>query len=213
MKSDVIVDTETFVRSTLEGEGTGHDWWHCVRVRNTAVKLAHEEGAEVRIVELSALLHDIADHKFHGGDKEVGPRIAKEFLEAQGVEREVVEHVANIIRHMSWSTSKEGNCAFDSLEMRIVQDADRLDAIGAIGIARAFAYGGHKSKPLYDPEQPFSSEHTGECAPSTLHHFYEKLLKIADQMHTETARRLAQERHVHMEEFLKEFHEEWNGEQ
>lgn len=213
MKSDVIVDTETFVRSTLDKEGTGHDYWHSVRVRNTALVLAHEEGADELVVELGALLHDIADHKLHGGDREKGPRMAREWLTGQGVETKVVGHVVNIVTHMSWSKSHAGNMAFDSLEMRIVQDADRLDAIGAIGIARAFAYGGYKSRPLYDPEQPFSSEYTGECASSTLHHFYEKLLKIADQMHTETARTLARERHVHMEEFLKEFYEEWNGEQ
>ncbi|MBP9760365.1 MAG: HD domain-containing protein [Candidatus Pacebacteria bacterium] len=205
MKSDVIVDTETFVRSTLDKDGTGHDWWHCVRVRNTAVKLAHEEGAEVRIVELSALLHDIADHKFHGGDKEVGPRIAKEFLEAQGVEREVVEHVANIIRHMSWSTSKEGNRAFDSLEMRIVQDADRLDAIGAIGIARCFAYSGHAGRPLYDPTTD------GEYNTSALQHFQDKLFKIRDSLHTASARNIAQERHVYMKEYVARFHDEWGG--
>jgi uncharacterized protein len=202
---NLISNTESFVRTTLAGEGTGHDWWHCVRVRNTAVKLAQVEGADVHIVELSALLHDIADHKFHGGDKEIGPRIAKEFLEAQGVEYEVVEHVTNIIRHMSWSTSKEGNRAFDSLEMRIVQDADRLDAIGAIGIARCFAYSGHTGRPLYDPSMD------GEFNTSALQHFHDKLFKVRDTLHTETASKLAEKRHSYMEEYVARFHGEWGG--
>ena len=126
MKSSVIADTESLVRTTLGVEGTGHDWWHCARVRNTAVGLAREEDVDMLVVELGALLHDIADHKLHGGDREKGPRMAREWLTGQGVETKVVGHVVNIVTHMSWSKSHAGNMAFDSLEMRIVQDADRL---------------------------------------------------------------------------------------
>lgn len=209
--TSLISNTESFVRTTLSGEGTGHDWWHCARVRNTALGLAKEEGANELVVELGALLHDIADHKLHGGDREKGPRMAREWLEGQGVETEVVEHVLNIVTHMSWSKSHTGNMAFDSLEMRIVQDADRLDAIGAIGIARAFATGAYFGQPLHDPEQPLKTEYQGNNTPSTIHHFHEKLLKIADQMHTETARKFARERHAYLEEYLERFMKEWSG--
>ena len=197
--------TEAFVRDTLGKEGTGHDWWHCVRVRNTAVQLAKEERADALVVELAALLHDIADHKFHNGDTEMGPRTAREFLEGQGVQTEVIEHAVNIVRHMSWSKSKDGNNAFDSVEMRVVQDADRLDALGAIGIARCFAYGGYAGRLLYDPE--------GEAGEDTsaIQHFHDKLLKIKDTLHTRSARKLAQERHRFMETYLKRFHGEWDG--
>jgi len=202
---NLISTTESFVRTTLSGEGTGHDWWHCVRVRNTALTLAREESADELVVELAALLHDIADHKFHGGDTEIGPNKAGDFLEGKGVTSEVRDHVVNIVRHMSWSKSKEGNNAFDSLEMRVVQDADRLDAIGAIGIARCFAYGGHAGRSLYDPENE------GKEDSSALQHFHDKLLKIKDALHTRSARNLATERHRFMEAYLERFHGEWDG--
>lgn len=176
-----------------------------MRVRNTAVQLAEEEGAALEVVELAALLHDIADHKFHNGDTEIGPRTAKEFLEGQGVDSETIEHVVNIVRHMSWGKTKEGNRAFDSLEMRVVQDADRLDAIGAIGIARCFAYGGHAGRPLYDPE----TEGTDDT--SAIQHFHDKLLKLKDTLHTQTARSVAEKRHECMETYLQQFHSEWGG--
>ena len=169
------------------------------------------------MVELGALLHDIADSKFHGGgDEEIGPRTARTFLESLKVDERVMQHVENIIRHISFKGGKHEQ-AFSSLELSVVQDADRLDALGAIGIARTFNYGGHKGRALYDPTIPPNLEMTKEeyknsVAP-TLNHFYEKLLLLKDRMNTETGKRMARERHEYMKQYLAQFFAEWEGEQ
>ncbi len=212
---ELIEQTVTFVKETLEGAEAGHDWWHTNRVRNTAINIALKEGADLLVVEISALLHDIADSKFHDGDEEFGPKIAHDFLKDKPVSKERIEHILQIIRHVSFKNSF-GIKTFDSLELQIVQDADRLDAIGAIGIARAFNYGGFKNRIFYDPETPPQNYSSGNAyqrsnAP-TINHFYEKLLKLKDMMNTKTGRELAEERHQFMELFLKQFYKEWSGE-
>lgn len=210
-----IADT---VRNKFEGEGSGHDWWHIVRVWNIGKRISQEEGADMYTVELAALLHDIADWKFHNGDETVGPKVARELLVKEGVAEEVIHNVCDIISRMSFHTSLQntGTAAELSLEGKVVQDADRLDAIGAIGIARAFAYGGYKNRPLHNPEvKPM--EHTSQESyftneNPTINHFYEKLLLLKDRMNTATAKRLAEERHVFMERYLEHFYKEWAGE-
>lgn len=177
--------------------------------------MAAEEKADELVVALGALLHDIADSKFHNGDETIGPRMAREWLQSLQVAEPVIEHVVNIITHISF---KGGNHhqPFKSMELDIVQDADRLDAIGAIGIARAFSYGGFKNRLLYDPAVPANLKMTKEeyktnSAP-TINHFYEKLLLLKDRMNTVTGRRLALQRHEFMESYLKQFYGEWDGE-
>lgn len=203
------------LRERLGGDSSGHDWWHIHRVRNNAVTIAKVEGADVALCELAALLHDIADWKFHGGDDTAGPRAAREWLTANGVEAPTIDRVCEIIAGVSF---KGAGVATDmsNLEGRCVQDADRLDAIGAIGIARAFAFGGHFGRLMYDPDHPpelhasFAAYKT-KSGP-TINHFYEKLLLLKDRMQTETGRRLAAERHAFMETYLARFLAEWNGE-
>ncbi|MBI2439605.1 MAG: HD domain-containing protein [Candidatus Moranbacteria bacterium] len=206
--------TKAFMEETLAGAEGSHDVWHIRRVHTMAKRIAAEEGADRLVVELGALLHDIADAKFHNGDDEIGPRKAKEFLESIGVEESVVEHVENIIRNISFRKSLEGQ-EFRSLELDVVQDADRLDALGAIGIARTFAYNGAKGRQLYDPAikpnlHMTKEEYKASTAP-TVNHFYEKLLLLKDRMNTATGRRLAEGRHVFMEQYLEEFYDEWEG--
>lgn len=217
MNQDQLVqNTVHFVKKTLlEAEG-GHDWFHIERVYNTANLILKNERADELVVKLSALLHDIADPKFHDGDESIGPKIAQEFLRGQNTSEGTIDHVVKIIQHMSFKNSLDKNQgAFTSKEMEIVQDADRLDAIGAIGIARAFNYGGFKNRALYDPGMPPNPNMTKEeyktsNAP-TINHFYEKLLLLKDGMHTETGKRIAQERHQFMLEYLEQFYKEWNG--
>lgn len=211
---DIIQKTEEFVKETLADAEGGHDIWHIRRVHIMARRLAIEEGANVLIVELGALLHDIADPKFHSGDEEVGPKKTREFLERIGVEESVIDHVEKIVRNISFSKSLSGQ-EFRSLELDIVQDADRLDALGAIGIARTFAYNGYKGRVLYDPAikpnlHMTKEEYRASTAP-TINHFYEKLLLLKDRMNTKTGRRLAEGRHVFMEKYLEEFYNEWEG--
>lgn len=212
--SEIIEQTVEFVKHTLKNAEGGHDWWHIQRVWNNAISIAHTEGGNLFVIELAALLHDIADAKFHGGNEELGPQMAKQFLESLKVENEVIEHVQQIIRYISF---KGGNfkIGFQSLELQIVQDADRLDALGAIGIARAFNYGGFKNRELYNPNiQPLMNmtkeEYKNSTAP-TINHFYEKLLLLKDRMNTETGKKLAEQRHLFMESFLEQFYLEWNG--
>ena len=209
-----IADTEQHVRQQLEGEGSGHDWWHIHRVRNTALILAKEENADLFVVELSALLHDIADHKFHNGDETVGPRVAGEWLIQLGVEPKIIEHVQEIIRDISFKGAKV-QTPMRTIEGKVVQDADRLDALGAIGIARAFAYGGHKNRELYNPEhsptQHTSFEAYKNDAGPTVNHFYEKLFLLKDRMNTTTGKKIAVERHTFMENYLQRFYDEWDG--
>lgn len=213
-KSEILTKTENHIRQKLKGEGSGHDWWHIHRVRNTALKLGEEEQADLFIVELAALLHDIADHKFHGGDEEIGPVTAQSWLESLEVEESVIEHVCEIIRDVSFKGA-EVETLMKTIEGKVVQDADRLDAIGAIGIARAFAYGGHKGRELHNPnitpETHDSFEQYKKSTGPTLNHFYEKLFLLKDRMNTESGRKLAEERHQFMEEFVERFLTEWDG--
>ena len=213
--SNLIENTIQFVKKSLEKAEGGHDWFHIQRVWANAKHIAKGEVANILIVELGALLHDIADSKFHNGDESVGPRVASDFLNSQAVDAEVKDHVIKIIENVSF---KGGNVKpdFHSLELDIVQDADRLDAIGAIGIARTFNYGGFKGRGLYDPEiEPnlnmTKEEYKASTAP-TINHFYEKLLLLKDRMNTETGRRIAADRHAFMVEYLNQFYAEWNGE-
>ena len=207
--------TMLFVKEKLENAEGGHDWFHIERVYKNAILISKEEDCDITIVKLGALLHDIADSKFHGGDESVGPKIAREFLSSENVSEEIITHVINIIENISF---KGGNFEkkFTSKELEIVQDADRLDAIGAIGIARTFNYGGFKNRQLYNPNIPpnlnMSKEEYKNSDAPTINHFYEKLLLLKDKMNTDTGKKIAQERHLYMETFLEQFHLEWNGE-
>jgi len=214
-KEEIISQTIDHVKQTLTNAEGGHDWWHIHRVWKTARHIAAAEKADELVVALGALLHDIADSKFHNGDETIGPRMAREWLQSLQVEEQVIAHVVNIITHISF---KGGNHhqPFKSKELDIVQDADRLDAIGAIGIARAFSYGGFKNRLLHDPAVPANlnmtkEEYKNNNAP-TINHFYEKLLLLKDRMNTETGRKMAQQRHEFMESYLKQFYGEWEGE-
>jgi uncharacterized protein len=212
--SFTIQKTETFVKQTLQNAETGHDWWHILRVWNNAKLIAQTEKVDLLTVELAALLHDIADSKFHNGDEEIGPKTARNFLKSIEVDDAVIEHVQHIIRHMSFKSSFD-SAGFSSEEMKVVQDADRLDAIGAIGIARAFTYGGFKNREMFNPEIAPDFNLTKEAyknstAP-TINHFYEKLLLLKDLMNTKTAKKIAAERHQFMELYLEQFAAEWNG--
>ncbi len=212
-KGEILKQTEAYVRKTLEGEGSGHDWWHIDCVRKTALYVAKQEKADLYIVELAALLHDIADWKFTGGDDDVGPRIAKEWLLKMEAGEEVAEHVCHIIKDLSFKGAGVAT-PMRTIEGKIVQDADRLQALGAIGIARCFAYGGSKGREIWNPnEKPVmhqSFEQYKSNKSSSLIHFYEKLLLLKDRMNTATGKKLAEERHLHMEQFLKQFYSEWN---
>ncbi|WP_266205700.1 HD domain-containing protein [Pontibacter kalidii] len=213
-KEETITAAARYVRELLSGEGSGHDWWHVLRVWNNAKHIAASEKADVYVVELAALLHDIGDHKFHNGDDTVGPRMAREWLEQQQVEEEVISHVCSIIRDLSFKGAGTSP-AMLTLEGKIVQDADRLDAIGAIGIARTFAYGGHRNREMYNPGIKPELHETFEAYKSstapTINHFYEKLLLLKDRMHTATAKKIALQRHQYMEGFLEQFFAEWEG--
>ncbi|MCR9133323.1 MAG: HD domain-containing protein [bacterium] len=210
----MVLKTEQHVREKLEGEGSGHDWWHIHRVRNTALTLAKEEKADIFVVELAALLHDIADHKFHDGDETIGPRVAGAWLEQLQVDEFVINHVKEIIRDVSFKGAGV-KTPMRTIEGKVVQDADRLDAIGAIGIARAFAYGGYKKRELYNPEHSPTEHSSFEAYKSdtgpTINHFYEKLLLLKDRMNTRTGKRIAEERHQFMELYLDRFFNEWDG--
>ncbi|AMR30660.1 phosphohydrolase [Mucilaginibacter sp. PAMC 26640] len=209
--ADIIEKTTAFVQETLQNAEGGHDWWHIQRVHINAQKLAQTEACDLLVVELAALLHDIADSKFHNGDEEIGPRTAGDFLTAIGVDEPIVVHVQQIIRHMSFKASFD-KVTFHSPELAIVQDADRLDAIGAIGIARAFTYGGFKNREIYNPElKPnlnMSKEEYKNTTAPTINHFYEKLLLLKDKMNTATGKQMALQRHEFMETYLDQFYSE-----
>jgi uncharacterized protein len=208
---NLIKATVQFVRDTLKNAEGGHDWWHINRVWTNAKLIAQTEQAHLLTVELAALLHDIADSKFHNGDEEIGPFTAGQYLRSMNVDAAIVEHVQQIIRHMSFKSSFD-KPAFHSPELAIVQDADRLDAIGAIGIARAFTYGGFKGRELYNPDiQPnlnMSKEEYKNTSAPTINHFYEKLLLLKDKMNTQTGKELAQQRHDFMTAYLQQFYAE-----
>ncbi len=211
----VVARTEQFVKDTLAGAEAGHDWWHIHRVLNNAKLILQTEKADQLIVALAALLHDIADSKFNNGNEELGPKKAGEFLKSMNVDDNIIQHVQQIIRNMSYRSGL-GTVTFHSKELEIVQDADRLDAIGAIGIARAFTYGGFKNREIFNPEIPPTLNMTKEeykiSSSPSINHFYEKLLLLKDKMNTSTGRKIAGERHKFMELYLSQFQYEWNGE-
>ncbi len=208
---DLIDSTAAYVRTTLSGDGTGHDWWHVYRVWRTAQRIGQAEKADLLVVELAALLYEIADWKLHGGDSTVGPRIAREWLDS--LDARISDHVCQIIANISFKGAKVEQPTL-SLEGQVVQDADRLDAMGAIGIARAFAYGGAKGQAIYDPAVSHTAHRTPEAylqSGTTINHFYEKLLLLRDRMNTATGRAVAEETHQFMEDYLRRFFEEWEG--
>jgi len=217
MKGPLLIDaTISFVKQQLKNAEGGHDWFHIQRVFNNARLIAKSEEVDILVVELASLLHDIADPKFHDGDEHIGPRVASHFLRHQNVNRKTIDHVVNIIKQVSFKNSLDHTKKhFSSQELKVVQDADRLDAIGAIGIARAFNYGGFKNNELYNPSiapnlNRTKEEYKKSNAP-TINHFYEKLLLLKAKMNTETGKKLAQSRHQFMLDYLDRFYKEWNG--
>ena len=212
----VLIDcTVDFVKEKLHGAEAGHDWFHIERVWKLSKKIAETENCNQEVVELSALLHDIADPKFHGGDETLALKISREFLEREKASAEIIEQVLFIIKNISFKNRGEVPENLP-LELKIVQDADRLDAVGAIGIARTFNFGGFKNNLMYHPEIKPNLHQTKEeykkSNGTTINHFYEKLLLLKDLMNTETAKRIASERHDFMLQFLDEFYKEWNVE-
>ena len=213
-ETPLILATKTFVQQELANAEGGHDWFHIERVYKNALLIAEEEDVNLEIIALGALLHDIADAKFHQGDETVGPKKAQQFLQQQNVESATIEHVIKIIENISF---KGGNFQqqFHSKELAIVQDADRLDALGAIGIARTFNYGGFKNRKLYDPaiapKLNMTKEEYKKGDNPTINHFYEKLFLLKDRMNTQKAKQIAQERHLFMEKFLEQFYAEWDA--
>ena len=213
-KKQIISNNVSFVKETLKNAEGGHDWFHILRVWNNAKLIAKNEQVAIFIVELGALLHDIADSKFHNGDETVGPKVARAFLESEKVPDEIILHIEKIITNISY---KGGNFKqnFTSPELDVIQDADRLDAIGAVGIARCFNYGGFKNRQLYNPEiapnlNMTKEEYKNSDTP-TINHFYEKLLLLKDKMNTVSGKTIAEERHQYMENFLQQFYNEWEG--
>ena len=215
-KEKIIAATIAFVKKELKNAEGGHDWFHVERVLKNTLLISKDEKVAVFVVSLAALLHDIADPKFYNGDETVGPKVATTFLKEQKVDTVIITDVINIIKHISFKNSFDtASKKFTSKELEVVQDADRLDAIGAIGIARCFNYGGFKNRALYDPEiipdlNMTKEQYKNSDAP-TLNHFYEKLLLLKDQMNTASGKKIAAERHQYMEEFLKQFYDEWDG--
>lgn len=213
---NIINNTIAFVKETLADAEGGHDWFHIERVWRNAKLIAATEDVDLFIVELGALLHDIADAKFHNGDESVGPKKARAFLETQNVDEAIIVHIENIINFVSFKSSLDTEGAkFTSKELEVVQDADRLDAIGAIGIARAFNYGGFKNRVLHDPDIApnlnMDKETYKKSKAPTINHFYEKLFLLKNKMNTATGKRIAAQRHKYMEGYLEQFLTEWKG--
>jgi len=210
----LIEKTRLYVEKELAGDGSGHDWWHVYRVWSIAKKITQKENADQTIVELAALLHDIADWKFNDGDESAGPRQVAAWLNKNGVDPGLVDEVCEIISTLSYKGAGVAT-PMRTIEGKIVQDADRLDAIGAVGIARTFAYGGNKNRLMYHPEESpvmhESFEHYKNNKGHTINHFHEKLLLLKDRMNTESAKNLAEQRHLFMENYLDRFHKEWDG--
>lgn len=210
-----IAKTAGYVKEKFSGEGTGHDWWHMYRVWQLSKTIgANEPEADMYIVELGALLHDIADWKFHDGNEEAGPVAAREWLESIEVDESVIAHIEDIIRTVSFKGAGVAS-NMKTIEGKIIHDADKLDAMGAIGIARTFAYGGANNREMYNPDQQPETHDTFETYKKsqghTVNHFYEKLLLLKDRMYTQAAKKIAAERHTYMEAFLDEFYAEWDG--
>ena len=216
MTDDAIIEeTIQFVKETLKGAEGGHDWFHIQRVFRNTLFIAKDEKVDVLVASLGALLHDIADAKFYNGDETIGPKMAATFLTSLKVDQKVIDHVVKIIENISYKNSLDPNAStFTSPELQVVQDADRLDAIGAIGIARTFNYGGFKNRELYTPAIPpnlnQSKEAYKKSAAPTINHFYEKLLLLKDKMNTQTGKEMAAQRHQFMLNFLEQFYAEWN---
>jgi uncharacterized protein len=212
----ILKKVEEIVKSKFEGEGSGHDWWHIQRVWKTAIYLAKKEGADLFVVQLAALLHDIADWKFHGYDPNVGSKAAGKILWSFKIDEVIVNQVGYIIDHISYKSGANKH-VMKTIEGKVVQDADRLDAIGAIGIARVFAYGGYEGRPIFDPKiKPKTYTSITELknrkrVHTSINHFYEKLLLLKDKMNTVTGKKLAEKRHAFLEEYLKHFYAEWNS--
>ena len=208
-REKIIRQTEKFVQNKLNGESSGHDWWHVYRVWKNSVYIGREESADLFVIQLAALLHDIADWKFHCGNENIGPEVAREWLEKLHVEKDIISQVIDIVRDISF----RGAGVKTPMKGMVVQDADRLDAIGAIGIGRAFAYGGHNRREMYNPDiKPVmhqSFEQYKNNKGPTINHFYEKLLLLKGLMNTETAKEIAEDRHKFMEQFLDRFFKEW----
>ena len=210
----IVNQTADFMKSELTGEGSGHDWWHVYRVWKNAVQIAKHEEADLYVVELAALLHDIADWKFNDGNEDIGPQLAREWLESLNVDGIVISKVCQIIQDISFKGSGVIT-KMTTIEGMIVQDADRLDAMGAIGIGRAFAYGGSKGREMYnpevEPEKHDSFEQYKKSQGSSINHFYEKLLLLKELMNTKTAKEIAKKRHTVMLNFLDDFFQDWEG--
>lgn len=214
-QQEIIRRVAVDVKTRLEGEGSGHDWWHTLRVWNLAKQIGERENADLFVIELAALLHDIADWKDHDGDVTVGPKVAREILDSHGVVVDVQNHVGDIIEHLSFKGAGVSS-EMKTLEGKVVQDADRLDAIGAIGIARTFVFSGNRSRPMHIPDLPISENKTKEeyiqkGGRTAINHFYEKILLLKDRMNTKSAKEIAEGRHQYTEEFLKQFFAEWEG--
>jgi uncharacterized protein len=213
-KQQIIDQTATYIKEKLAGEGSGHDWWHVYRVWKNAIHIGKHEQVDLFVVELAALLHDIADWKFHDGNEEIGPQLSRTWLESLGVDEQVISHVSQIIQDISFKGAGVAT-RMKTTEGMVVQDADRLDALGAIGIARTFAYGGSKGREMYNPdlkpEQHDSFEQYKNSKGTSINHFYEKLLLLKERMNTGTAKAIAGKRHEVMEQFLQQFLLEWEG--
>ena len=215
-KEKIIAATIAFVKKELKNAEGGHDWFHIARVFKNSILISKDEKVDVFVVSLAALLHDIADPKFYNGDETVGPRVAIKFLKEQEVDEQIINHVVHIIKHISYKNSfNTASKKFTSIELEVVQDADRLDAIGAIGIARCFNYGGFKNRALYDPEiipnLNMTKEQYKKSDAPTINHFYEKLLLLKDKMNTASGKKIAIQRHAFMETYLQQFYNEWDG--
>lgn len=215
MQQQILESTRNHVKEQLLGEGSGHDWWHIYRVTQNALQIGKEEGADLYIVELAALLHDLGDFKFYDGDETVGPKMTADWLTQKGADQSVINHIVQIVKELSYKGAGV-NTDMSTLEGKVVQDADRLDAIGAIGIARTFAFGGNKNREMHNPEikpeMHASFEAYKNSTGPTINHFYEKLLLLKDRMQTGTGKAMAEERHGYMEKFLEQFFAEWEGE-
>jgi uncharacterized protein len=221
ISSEQIIElTEKFVHDFLQKEQTGHDWWHIQRVRKLSLKIAAEEKADFFIVEMAALLHDIGDYKFFGGNEQKGQKVVAQFLHSLSLSPKVTRKILNVTINVSYmktlSEEEQFHKEKKSVEFMAVSDADRLDAMGAIGIARAFTYGGYYHRPIYDPNVPpnpnISREEYKTTEAPSINHFYEKLLKLKGMMYTSYGKQLAKERHYFLEEYLKRFYAEWEGE-